>query len=221
MEAGSAANDFPARSFFNAFVQVDLPGGGPLPAIQLVNVDPLLVEQTNIFAFPPRIVYQHGNSTAVSVYFNTDATIPDPTTGTSIHVPRGTLFGQLTLAGHGVGFNSSEIEAFQAEIENEMATSMPINPAPNTSVVIEDFSPDYNATLPTLLASHFAANGSFSFTVNVTANTTNYVQTSTSLRQANWVTIGTFFTTTNRFLFVDPKSGNGPQRFYRVLGTTP
>ena len=69
-EGGSVANDFPALSFFDAFVQVDLPGGGPLPAIQLVNVDLLLVEPTNIISFPPRIIYQHGNSTAVSVYFN-------------------------------------------------------------------------------------------------------------------------------------------------------
>jgi hypothetical protein len=59
VEAGSATNDFPAKSFFNVFVQVDLPGGGALPAIQLVNVDPLLVEQTNIVSFTPRIVRLH------------------------------------------------------------------------------------------------------------------------------------------------------------------
>lgn len=70
VEAGSSATDFPAKSFFNVFVQVEFPALGSLPAIQLVNVEPLLVEQTNILAFPPRVVYQHGNSTAVSMYFN-------------------------------------------------------------------------------------------------------------------------------------------------------
>ena len=221
VEAGSVANDFPAMSFFDVFVQVDLPGGGPLPVIQLVNVDPLLVEQTNIVSFPPRIIYQHGNSTAVSVYFNTDVTIPDPTTGTNIQVTRGTLFGQLTLAGHGVGFRETEIEAFQNEIENEMTSAMPINPTPNTSVLIEDFSPDYSATLPTLLGSHFTGNGAFAFSVDVTANTTNYVQFSTDLRQTDWLTIGTNALTTNRFLFEDPGAGSSSQRFYRVLGTPP
>lgn len=221
VEGGSVDSDFPARSFFNAFVQVALPGGGPLPAIRLVNVDPLLVEQTNLFSFPPHIVYQHGNSTAVSVYFNTDATIPDPTTGTSIQVTRGTLFGQLTLAGHGVGFKTSDIEAFQVEIENEMQSAMPINPAPNTSVHVEDFSPDYDATLPTLSAGHFTGDGSFGFTVKVTAKTTNYVQFSTSLRPGSWQTIGTYTSAATQFEFVDPAATSSPRRFYRVLGTVP
>ena len=46
--SGSSGSDFPARSFFNVYVQVDLPAGGLLPPIQFVNVDPLLVQQTKL-----------------------------------------------------------------------------------------------------------------------------------------------------------------------------
>jgi hypothetical protein len=98
VEGGGPTSDFPANSFFNVYVVVDLPSGGFLPPIQLVNVDPLLVQQTNIFSFPPRIVYQHENSSAVSMYFNNDCVITNPATGDQIQAPRGTLFGQLTLA---------------------------------------------------------------------------------------------------------------------------
>ena len=217
VEASNPTSDFPAKSFFNVYVQVDLPGGGVLPAIQLVNVDPLLVQQTNVFSFPPRIIYQHENSTAVSMYFNTDVVIPDPQGGTDIHVTRGTLFGQLTLAGHGVGFAQAETEAFQAEIEAESATaSMPVNPLPVTSVQIEDFSPDYNAFPPTVMASHFTGDGSFVFSVShVAPNTTNYVQVSTNVASGNWQTVATIVSTTNSFIFIDPGVRTNQQRFYR------
>jgi hypothetical protein len=183
----------------------------------LVNVDPLLVQQTNLLSFPPRIIYQHENSTAVSMYFNTDVTIPDPMGGTDIHVTRGTLFGQLTLAGHGVGFGEAEIEAFQAEIENESAAaSMPVNPLPVTSIQIVDFAPDYNASLPTLLTGHFAVDGSFVFAVNhAPADATNYVQVTTDLASGSWQTIAAIVPGTNSFTVTDPAAGGNRQRFYR------
>ena len=220
VEAGGGTNDFPARSFFNVFVEVDLPGGGVLPAIQLVNLEPLLVEQTNVTSFPPRIIYQHGNSTAVSMYFNNEITLPDPAGGDDIHVARGTLFGQLTLAGHGVGFGQFEIESFQAEIENEIehGVGMPVNPVPIPIVQIEDFAPDYNATAPTLLSSRIGADGSFIFTVGYAiADTTNYVQVSTNLGSGPWETIATIVPTTNSFTFTDSNAGQGQQRFYRWM----
>jgi hypothetical protein len=217
VEGGSPLSDFPANSFFNVYVVVDMPGGGLLPPIQLVNVDPLLVQQTNIFSLPPRIIYQHENSSAVSMYFNSDVVFTNPVSGTLIPVTRGTLFGQLTLAGHGVGFSSVEIEAFQAEIENESATNtMPVNPAPNTSVVIQDFAPDYNASLPTLMTGHFLANGSFGFTIDhLLSGTTTYVQAATSPSLSTWQTIATIVPNTNSYFFVDPGSPAERQRFYR------
>jgi len=220
VEAGSAGSDFPAKSFFNVYVQVDLPAGGVLPAIQLANVDPLLVQQTNVFSFPPRIVYQHENSTAVSMYFNKDVDIPDPQGGNDIHVTRGTLFGQLTLAGHGVGFGQVEIEAFQNEVETESGiVSMPVNPLPNVSVEIQDFAPDYNAALPTLVASHFGGDGSLVLTIShAPVGSTNYLQVSTNLLSGNWQTIATVVPTTNTFTFTDPNGGGAVQRFYRWTG---
>jgi hypothetical protein len=199
-----------------------LPSGGLLPPIQLVNVDPLLVQHTNIFSFPPKIIYQHENPNAVSIYFNNNCTITNPISGELIPVARGTLFGQLTLAGHGVGFGQAEVEAFQTEIETESETgTMPLVATPVTSVQIQDFSPDYNAgpPAPALLGGHLDSDGSFVFTINrLLANTTNYVQVSTNLASGNWQTIATFIPTTNTVTFVDPGATNSQQRFYRWLG---
>jgi len=222
VEAGSLTADFPANSFFNVYVVVDLPAGGLLPPIQLVNVDPLLVQHTNIFSFPPKIVYQHENPNAVPIYFNSDTTIIDPISDTPIHVARGTLFGQLTLAGHGVGFGQAETESFQAEFETESENgTMPLVAAPVTSVVIQDFAPDYNAgpSTPALSVASIGIDGSFSFSINhLMANTTNYIQVSTDLAPGNWQTIATFVPTTNTFTFVDTGATNNQQRFYRWLG---
>lgn len=221
VEGGDPLQDFPARSFFNVYVQVDLPAGGLLPPIQLVNVDPLLVQQTNLTSFPPRLVYIHENSSAVPMYFNTDCVIPDPTLG-DIHVPRGTIFGQLTLAGHGVSFNSVEIESFQAEFENEAATNtMALTVAPLTNIVIQDFSPDYNALpyTPTMTGNSFAANGAFVFTINnLAVNSTNYLQVSTEANSGSWETIATIVPATNSFTYVDQSAATNRQRFYRLLG---
>ncbi len=79
---GDASSDFPALSYFNVFVEVDVPGIGTL-----FNLDPLLVVNDSITAFPPSVVYLHGVTPAVAVYRKSDSA----------------LFGYLRLAGHGVG----------------------------------------------------------------------------------------------------------------------
>ena len=221
VEGHSASNDFPAKSFFNVYAVVDLPGGGLLPPIQLVNVAPLLVQQTNLTSFPPRLIYQHENSTAVPLYFNTDCVIPDPIGGTNINVTRGTLFGQLTLAGHGVGFGETEVEHLQTEIENESETnSLPVNPTPIEHVEVEDFAPDYHAAPTSLVSAGFGEDGRFHFSVNhVGAGITNYLQIRTNLGLGRWITIATNVPSTNTFNFTDSDSANGQQRFYRVTRT--
>ena len=221
VEGGSLSNDFPARSFFNVFVQVDLPSGGILPPIQLVNVEPLLVQHTNITSFPPRLIYQHENPTAVSLYFNADCVIPDPIGGTNINVSRGTLFGQLTLAGHGVGFSHVEVESFQAEIENESATnSMPANATPIPSVQVEDFAPDYHAAPTSLGSGRFDDRGRFHFNAShLMPGGTNYLQVCTNLASHVWTTIATNVPSTNSFTFTDPDPTPRPLRFYRVTRT--
>ncbi len=129
--SGDRTQDFPANSFFNVFVQVEVPSLGGFPKVELVNVDPLLVESTSITSFPPTVIYIHGNSSAVPLYFNTDIS------GVGIH--RGDLFGQLTLAGHGVGFTEADVpefEAAEAEAETQHGR-LPLqdNPVPHVTIV--------------------------------------------------------------------------------------
>ncbi len=222
VEGGTPEQDFPARSFFNVYVVVDLPSGGLLPPIQLVNVEPLLVQQTNLTSFPPRLVYIHENSTAVPMYFNNDCIIHDPSSG-DIPVARGTLFGQLTLAGHGVKFSSTEIESFQTEFENEEQTnSMALRASPLTNIVIQDFAPDYNAGPLTLAicASSFTPDGAFVFTINnLPANSTNYLQATSDFASGKWETVATLLPSTNGANYADQSAITNRQRYYRLMGT--
>jgi hypothetical protein len=218
VEGGSATADFPANSFFNVFVVVNIPASALMPALELVNVDPLLVQHTNIAFFPPHLVYYHENISAVPIYFNKAVTIHNPLTGADIQVNRGDLFGQLTLAGHGISFSSAEIETFQAEFENESLTnSTPLTVNPTTNVTIVDYSPDYNAAPRSLSGGVFRPDGSFIFNVDhVVPNTTNYLQFTTNVAGGRWQTLGMFFPSTNNFTFTDPDAQLSPQRFYRL-----
>ena len=222
VEGGSATDDFPANSFFNVYAVVHIPASALMPALELVNVDPLLVQHTNIASFPPHLVYYHENITAVPIYFNTAVTIHNPLTGADIQVHRGDLLGQLTLAGHGISFSSVEIESFQTEFENESGTnSAPLTVSPTTNVTILDYSPDYNAAPRSLSGSVFRSDGSFIFNViHIVPNTTNYLQYTTNIAGGPWQTLSMFIPTTNSYTFTDPDAQNSPQRFYR-LSLTP
>jgi hypothetical protein len=222
VEAESATADFPANSFFNVYVAVNIPASALMPALELVNVDPLLVQHTNITFFPPHLVYYHENITAVPIYFNKAVTIHNPLTGADIQVNRGDLFGQLTLAGHGISFSSAEIETFQLEFENESATNAaPLTVNPTTNVTILDYSPDYNASPRSLSGGVFRSDGAFIFNVNhIVPNTTNYLQYTTNIVGGHWQTLSMFIPTTNNYTFTDPDAQNGQQRFYR-LSLTP
>jgi hypothetical protein len=217
VQAYSTNADWPARSFFNVYVQVAIPTAGALPAVQLVNVAPLLVLQPSVYYFPPRAFYIHGNTNAVPVYFNTDVTIT--TTNGSVTLPRGTLLGQLTLAGHGMSYSEFDIPSFETEMETEITTStMPQATNPFPHVTIQDYAPNYYAVPVPVLTQVRWTNGAFSFTVNnVTATRTCYVQACTNLSQAVWRTIRTNVPVTNSFLFTDPAAATNPPSFYRVL----
>ncbi|MEM9553792.1 MAG: hypothetical protein AAGC60_06015 [Acidobacteriota bacterium] len=84
VEALQNSSDFPAESFFQVYVRINTPFG------QLQNVDPLLIHHPSITTLPPTVVYIHGLTSAVKVFF---ANGPN----------RGRFFGYLRLAGHGVG----------------------------------------------------------------------------------------------------------------------
>ncbi len=140
--SGDPAQDFPANSFFDVFVQVEVPSLGGFPTVELVNVDPLLVQSASITSFPPKVLYIHGNSSAVPMYFNKDV----PAFG----VHRGDLFGQLTLAGHGVGFRQSDVAEFEAaETEAETTSGrLPLQDNPIMHVTIVDEISDLPTPTP-------------------------------------------------------------------------
>ena len=128
--SGKANNDFPAKSFFDVFVDVDLPG------LPLYNKDPLLIENSTLAGFPPTVVYTHGGSTAVSILFRED----DPTG----HFKKDDVFGYLVLAGHGIGFapaghghggEPGEVE-FETELNRHGELPVPNMPVPEPSSML-------------------------------------------------------------------------------------
>ncbi len=95
IEALANFSCFPAQSFFNVYVEVDLAAGGNggFAGATLYNMDPLIVDHGLITKFPPKVVYIHDNPEAVKVY--------DRATDS--------LFGWLILAGHGVDFDANNV----------------------------------------------------------------------------------------------------------------
>jgi hypothetical protein len=110
--------DFPAQSFFDVFVDVDLPAGGGFPGAIgpgcLYNSAPLLIQNTNLTSFPPEVVYIHGMSTAVPIMFRT----ADPGGAWNAN----DIFGLLILAGHGTFSND------QAKAESDLLTALGTTP---------------------------------------------------------------------------------------------
>jgi hypothetical protein len=119
--SGDANQDFPAESFFDVFVEVELPGLGGLNIATLFNSDPMLVQNDNLAKFPPKVVYIHGNTVAVPVYFKDD----NPGVWQV-----GDRFGWLVLAGHGVSFNPDNPDDINEFVE--ITTAQPEMPLPDT-----------------------------------------------------------------------------------------
>ncbi|MBI2924218.1 MAG: hypothetical protein HYY24_00760 [Verrucomicrobia bacterium] len=104
---GVPANDFPAESFFDIFVEVDLPALGGFPGATLYNTTPLLVQNNDLPNFPPKVIYTHGNSSPVPILFK------DTNPG---EWNAGDQFGVLVLAGHGLSYdinNPEDVAHFQ------------------------------------------------------------------------------------------------------------
>jgi len=113
------AHDFPASSFFDVYVRVDIPecGIGPnhFPGGTVNNLVPLIVKNAFLDKFPPRIVYLHDASTIVQIVFVSD----NPPFWLA-----GDVLGLFLLAGHGVGFTNSPTDT--AEFEKIMQGVPPI-----------------------------------------------------------------------------------------------
>jgi hypothetical protein len=108
-----AANDFPADSFFNIFVEITLPpipgsiSGDAFPALSgavLTNTLPLIITATDLPGLPPSVVYTHtgspDNQFTVPLKFKDDGQI-NPNTGMPYYLA-GSTFGTIVLAGHGL-----------------------------------------------------------------------------------------------------------------------
>jgi hypothetical protein len=99
-------DDFPAQSFFNIYVEINLPRVPgtvadyvfPAAGAMLYNDanNPLLIENLSLMSLPPEATYVHGQTTAVPVRFKYN----NPPYWSADDV-----LGFLTLAGHGVFTN--------------------------------------------------------------------------------------------------------------------
>jgi hypothetical protein len=138
---GNPSNDFPAKSFFDVFVDIQVPGLGS----SLTNPTPLMVENPAITSFPPVVIYTHGNSSAVQVELGA---------GNVFGEPAGTVFGVLTLAGHGAGYGQNgsstgqvdenngqvpDATNFENEYDTELATPSDLLPLPDVDVTTPGF----------------------------------------------------------------------------------
>ena len=128
--SGKPDKDFSARSFFDVFVDVDLPGFGTL-----YNKAPLLIENDLITGFPPTVVYIHGGTSAIPLLFSAN----DP----NGHWLKDDRFGYLVLAGHGVGFapaghghggEPGEVE-FETELNRHGELPIPV-PEPSSALLL-------------------------------------------------------------------------------------
>jgi len=81
VEASQASSDFPATSFFQVYVELDTSFG------VLQNIDPLMISNPAINGLPPSVVYIHGLTPAVNIFFKGGPY-------------NGQRFGVLRLAGH-------------------------------------------------------------------------------------------------------------------------
>ena len=130
VEAINNWSDFPAESFFNMFVEVDV----DLKAFgvkTLYNKEPLIVQNPNLTGFPPQVVYIHDATT-------TSPLVYDRNTNEEV--------GWVELAGHGVGYDGCDqasraaFDAFydqlvQANLDQINKECYPVLPQPELKVL--------------------------------------------------------------------------------------
>lgn len=107
------ANDFPARSFFDVFVEVNIPAFGSFPGAVLRNTQPMVVTNQVLTEFPPSVIYIHGATTASPIVFKTSGVLTDITGANPTPYSAGQVFGWLVLAGHGTQIDCSSPAAVQ------------------------------------------------------------------------------------------------------------
>ena len=148
---GAANPDFPARSFFDIFVEVSLPQvpstfsitAFPVTGATLYNDTPLIITNLNVLTLPPSVVYIHGETTAVPLKFK----VNNPPFWNADDV-----FGYLVLAGHGTITNDCNNEAALVNAvlgplgtsQPEMAVEWPVptNSCPTPGTTYESVKDD-------------------------------------------------------------------------------
>lgn len=108
----NATTFFKASSFFDIFVQVDMPKcpttnpafTKAFPSGTLYNLMPLVVKNNAVQTLPPQVVYLHDSSSIVPILFLND----DP--NGLWH--RDDILGYFLLVGHGVGMQQSDFDKF-------------------------------------------------------------------------------------------------------------
>jgi hypothetical protein len=134
---GLPANDLPGSSFFDIFVQVDLPQCGGFPGATVYNTVPLLVKNFNLTRLPPRVVYLHDTSSVVPILFlNAN---PGKWNANDI-------LGYFVLAGHGVGFTNSQSDVNEF---NNFMSSQPITCVKTSGTGTAATAPKTNSATPT------------------------------------------------------------------------
>ena len=109
--SGDPDLDFPAESFFDVFVEIDLPETTEHPAVTVYNSDPLLLINNNVIALPSRMIYVTGNDSAIPLYYRNNHPDGDWNAGD--------LFGWLTTAAIGVDFDPDDPDDAR-EFEDEV-----------------------------------------------------------------------------------------------------
>jgi ribosomal protein L35AE/L33A len=208
--SGDAYWDFPAKSFFDIFVQVDFPAGGGIPTgFTVTNQVPLVVQNNNLTTFPPNVVYVHGNTTAVPVYFTND--VP------AIGAHAGDVFGIILLAGHGVNINPSnttQVAQFQTAV-SEM-TPEPVAPQYASWAV--------GLNVPLQISSiSLQTPGIVQISGYGTVSNSVTLQSTTNLDLIGgpvWVDEVTTTGTTNSTFTVAPARSTASVKFYRMVDNT-
>jgi len=110
---GTAATFFPASSFFDVYVQVDMPAcpafTNAFPGGTLYNLMPLVVKNNQVTSFPPQVVYLHDATSIVPILFLTDK--PG-------FWHRDDILGYFLLVGHGVGSTQNDFDTFMGKQSN-------------------------------------------------------------------------------------------------------
>lgn len=110
---GTPATFFPASSFFDVYVQVDMPAcpafTHAFPGGTLYNLMPLVVKNNQVTSFPPQVVYLHDSTSIVPILFLTD----NPG-----YWHRDDILGYFLLVGHGVGTNQNDFNTFMGNQSN-------------------------------------------------------------------------------------------------------